>query len=153
MSEYLEATVDKFIFRVATDRLYCRDGLWVFWLQSLGGNRVRVGVTDYLQQHSGDTAFVTVKPVGTSLQVGDDLADFETIKVNITLASPVAGTIATVNEELELYPELVNQSPYEKGWLAEIDAADWKAGRANLLDAEAYFAFMKTQAEEETNKL
>lgn len=153
MPEFLETTVDKFTFRVATDRFYCSDGVWVFWLQSQGGNRVRVGLTDYLQQHSGDVAFVAVKPQGTKLQVGDDLADLETIKVNLTLASPVSGTIVAINEALELNPEFVNQSPYEKGWLAEIDATDWEAGRASLLDAKAYFAVLKSQAEEEAKKL
>jgi len=153
MSEFLKTTVDKFTFRVATDRMYCSDGLWVFWLQPQGGNRVRVGITDYLQQHSGDTTFVTVKPVGTKLQVGDDLADFETIKITIALASPVSGSIVAVNDALELHPEFVNQSPYDKGWLAEIDVTNWEAERATLLDANAYFAVMKEQAEEEVKKL
>jgi glycine cleavage system H protein len=153
MSEFLETTVDKFTFRVATDRLYCRDGLWVFWIQPQAGNRVRVGLTDYLQQHSGDVAFVTVKPLGTRLQVGDDLADLETIKVNIALPSPVSGAIVAINDALELNPELVNQSPYEKGWLAEIEAADWEAGGASLLDAKTYFSVMQSQAQEELNKL
>jgi len=152
MSAFLETTVDKFTFRVATDRLYCSDGLWVFWLQPQGGNRVRVGLTDFLQQHSGDVAFVTVKPPGTQLQVGDDLAELETIKVNMILPSPVSGAIVAVNDALELNPELVNQSPYEKGWLAEIDATDWEAGRASLLDAKAYFAVMQSQAQEESKK-
>ena len=152
MSEFLETTVGKFTFRVATDRLYCRDGLWVYWIQPQGGSRVRVGLTDFLQQQSGDAAFVTVKPVGSRLRTGDDLADLETIKVDITLASPVSGAIAAVNCALESNPELVNQSPYEKGWLAEIEATDWEAGRASLLDAQAYFAVMKSQAEEERKK-
>ena len=153
MSEFLATTVDKFTFRVATDRLYCRDGLWIFWIQPQEGNRVRVGLTDYLQQYSGDVAFVTVKPLGTKLQVGDDLADLETIKVNIVLPSPVSGAIVGVNDALELNPEFVNQSPYEKGWLAEIEATDWEAERALLLDAKAYLAIMKSQAEEEAKKL
>jgi len=153
MPEFLETTVDKFTFRVATDRLYCSDGLWVFWLQPQGGNRVRVGLTDYLQQHSGDVAFVTVKPPGTKLQVGDDLADLETIKVVLELASPVSGVIAAVNDALELNPEFVNQSPYDKGWLAEIDATDWEAGRTSLLDAKAYFEVMQSQVQEELKKL
>ena len=153
MSEFLESTVDKFTFRVATDRFYCRDGLWVFWVQPQSDHRVRVGLTDYLQQHSGDVAFVTVKPTGTTLQVGDDLADLETIKVIMTLPSPVSGAIVAVNAALELNPEFVNQSPYEKGWLAEIDARDWEAARASLLDATAYFAVMQSQAQEELKKL
>jgi glycine cleavage system H protein len=152
MPEYLETTVDKFTFRVAKDRLYCSDGVWIFWIQPQGGSRVRVGLTDYLQQHSGDVAFVTVKPPGTRLKVGDDLADLETIKVNLTLVSPVSGTIAAVNGALEMNPELVNQSPYEDGWLAEIDASDWEAERSALLDAGAYLAVMRSQAEEEVSK-
>ncbi len=152
MPEFLETTVDKFIFRVPTDRLYCRDGLWVLWLQPQGGNRVRVGLTDYLQQHSGDTTFVTVKAAGTELRVGDDLADFETMKVNIVLASPVRGSIVAVNDALELQPELINQSPYEKGWLAEIEVADWETQRVALLDANAYFTIMEAEAREEGKK-
>ena len=67
MSEYLEKVIDKFTFRVATDRYYTTDGVWAFWMQPQAGNRIRVGLTDYLQQHSGDTAFVSVKPIGTVL--------------------------------------------------------------------------------------
>lgn len=150
MPEFLETTVDKFTFRVATGRFYCRDGMWIFWTQS--GNRARVGLTDYLQQRSGDVAFVTVKPPGSKLQVGDDLVDLETIKVNLTLASPVHGAIAAINVALELNPELVNQSPYEQGWLAEIEVMDWETQRASLLDAKTYFEIMKAQAEEEASK-
>ena len=152
MPEYVETTVDKFTFKVATDRFYCTEGLWILWLQPQAGNRVRVGLTDYVQQHSGDVTFVTVKPAGTKLQIGDELADFETMKIVLTLASPVSGTIALVNDALDLNPELVNQSPYDKGWLAEIDVTDWEARRATLLDPNAYFAFMKAEAEEEARK-
>ena len=153
MPEFLETTVDKFTFKVPTDRLYCRQDLWVLWVQPQDGHRVRVGLTDFLQQHSGDTTFITPEPVGTLLQVGDNLAVFETIKVTITLASPVSGSIVAVNDDLELHPEFVNQSPYEKGWLAEIEASDWEAGRDALLCPEAYFEVMKAEAEEEAKKL
>ena len=149
MSEFLETTVDKFTFRVATDRLYCRDGLWIFWIQPQGNSRVRVGLTDFLQQNSGDVAFVTVKPAGTKLKIGDDLADLETIKVNLALTSPVSGTIVTVNEALGLNPELVNQSPYDKGWLAEVQTSSWEAERAALLQPEAYFKLVQDLAQRE----
>jgi glycine cleavage system H lipoate-binding protein len=71
MPEYLEATVDKFVFRVAADRLYSAEGVWV---QPLGQG-VRIGLTDYLQQRSGDVAFVHAKPPGTKLRAGDELAE------------------------------------------------------------------------------
>ncbi len=153
MSDDLEATVDKFTFKVPTDRLYSREGLWVLVDQTGGTDRVRLGLTDYVQQHSGDATIVTVKPAGTQLKVGDALADFETLKASVVLSSPVSGTISTVNGALELNPELVNQSPYEKGWLVEIDATNWNGERGGLLDADVYFAGMKAEAEEEATRL
>ncbi len=152
MTDFLETTVDKFTFRVATDRQYSREGLWVAWLGRRGKGRVRVGVTDCVQQRSGDATFVTVRPVGTRLAAGDDLADLETIKVDLVLPSPVAGSIAAVNEALVPHPELVNQSPYAEGWLAEIEVGDGPAAGAALLDPEAYFVLMKGQAEAEAKK-
>ncbi len=152
MPGFLEATVDKFTFRVATDRLYAREGLWVSLIQPQSENRVRVGVTDFLQMHGGDVTFITSKPVGTMLQVGSDLADFETMKTGMVLASPISGEIVAVNGSLELNPELVNQSPYEKGWLAEIHATSWDVERASLLHARAYLDVMLSQVQEELER-
>ena len=148
MSSYIETTVDKFTFKVATDRAYTPEGLWV----SATGNQVRVGLTDYLQQRSGDVAFVEVKPEGAAVAAGDELATLETIKVNTSLVSPVSGRVAQVNPALEDTPELINSDPYGEGWLAVISVADWAADRARLLTAEQYFKQMKQQAEEDTKK-
>jgi glycine cleavage system H protein len=126
--------------------------LWVLRGLPQGGNPVRIGLTDFLQQHSGDIAFVTIKPPGTTLRVGDDLAEIETIKVNLVLPSPVSGTLVAANEDLQLTPELVNQSPYDQGWLAEVEATDWETDRAALLDPEAYFTVMQSQVEQELKK-
>jgi glycine cleavage system H protein len=152
MSEYLETTVDKFIFRVATDRLYSPDGVWAFWVESQGNGQVRIGLTDYLQQLNGDVAFAHVKPVGTKLTAGDEVAELETIKATVSLCSPVSGTVVEVNPDLELSPEIVNQEPYGKGWLAILEVTDWEADRAKLLDPQAYLSAMRSQAEEELKK-
>ena len=149
MPEYLETTVDKFIFRVATDRYYNDEGIWA----QAEGKRVRVGLSDFLQQRSGDVAFAEVKPEGTALSAGDEIALIETIKVNVSLPSPVGGKIVEVNPAMEIAPEAINQDPYGEGWLAVIEAPDWEADRARLLDPEAYFRLMKGQAEEEAKKL
>lgn len=149
MPNALETTIGKFLFRVPTDRLYSRDGLWVRWLGPADGARVGIGLTDYLQQRSGDATFVTVKPVGTKLEAGADFADLETIKVNLALPSPVSGVIVAVNPALDAHPECVNQGPYGDGWLAEVDVADAAAARAGLLGPDAYFELMKAQAEQE----
>ena len=148
MPDYLETTVDKFTFRVATDRYYSGEGMWV----QAEGNRIRIGLSDFLQQRSGDVAFAEIKPVGTALAPGEEVALIETIKVNVSLASPVSGKVVEVNPAAERSPEVINQDPYGAGWLAIIEATDWQAERRQLLDAQAYFDLMKGQAEEETKK-
>ena len=153
MREYLETTVDKFTFRVAKDRVYTAKGVWVFWVQSEAPNRVRIGVTDYLQQRSGDVAFASVQPVGTKVLAGEKLADVETIKAMVELPSPVSGTVVEVNPALDTTPELINQDPYDKGWLAVIETASWDTERATLLEPEAYFKVMEAEAKEEAKKL
>jgi glycine cleavage system H protein len=149
MPEYLETTVDKFTFKVVRDRLYTQDGVWILPIESQEGVKVRVGLTDYVQQHSGDIAFANLKPIGTSLSVGDEFAEIETIKVNVSLLSPVAGAIVEVNKALEMHPELVNQDPYDKGWLVLVKPTDWDTTRAGLLDPTAYFDLMRSQVDED----
>ena len=149
MTEFLEVTVDKFTFKVATDRFYTREGVWAL----PEANRVRVGLSDFLQQRSGDIAFAEIKPVGTVLAVGDEVAAIETIKVNVILGSPVNDTVLEVNPARETAPEAINQDPYGAGWLAVIDASSWEADRTQLLDAPAYFAVMKAEAEAEAKNL
>lgn len=149
MSEFLETTIDKFTFKVATDRLYTDNHLWVKWEAGL----VRIGLSDYLQQTSGDLAFAEPMPEGTELAPGDELATIETMKTNLSIPSPVSGVVKAVNPRLEDEPELVNQDPYGEGWLVLVETTTWGADTANLLDASAYFAQMKAEAEEEAKNL
>ncbi len=151
MPEYLEIIIDKFTFRVAADRWYTREGVWTSPLPKEEGSgvRVRIGLSDFLQQRSGDIAFAEIKPVGTSFSIGDDVALIETIKVNVALSTPISGKVLEVNAALDTAPEAINQDPYGAGWLAVIAAADWDAERSRLLDAAAYFEVVKREAEEE----
>lgn len=153
MPEYFETTVDKFTFKVARDRMYTRDGVWVLPSGGPDGINVHIGLTDYLQQHSGDAAFANVKRAGTVLNLGDEFAEIETIKVNVELPSPLAGTIIDVNKQLEMYPELVNQDPYDKGWLVVVKPDNWDRAHAELLDANSYFDLMRTQIDEELKEM
>jgi len=148
MLEYLETTVDKFTFKVAIDRLYNEEGIWA----KPEGNLVRIGLSDFLQQRSGDVAFAEVKPVGTKAAFGDEIALIETIKVNISLTSPVTGKVVEVNPAMVTAPEAINQDPYGTGWLAVVEATDWQTDKANLLDPQAYLAKMKVEAEQEVKK-
>ena len=146
MPEFLETRVDKFTFKVALDRFYNAEGVWT----KPEGDRIRIGLSDFIQQRSGDVAFAEVKPVGTRLAFGEEIAVIETIKVNISLGSPVSGEIAEVNPAMESTPETINQDPYGEGWLALVKASNWESDRSRLMDAHAYYERMKGQAEEET---
>ncbi len=145
--EYLEATVDKFVFRAARDCRYSDADVWA----KREGDRVRVGLTDYLQQKSGDVAFVNLKSIGRVLEPDDELAAIETIKVDLVIPAPLAGKIVAVNDALAAHPELVNSDPYGAGWLADIEPRDYM-DFATLLDAETYLPKMKVRAELERQK-
>jgi glycine cleavage system H protein len=148
MIDTIETKVDKFTFKVAIDRFYTNEGVWAF----ASGSSVRIGLSDFLQQSSGDIAFADVKAVGTVLAIGGAAAVIETIKVNIDFASPIAGTIVRVNALMETAPETINLDPYGEGWVCEIEAVDWESEQKNLVDPEAYFAWMKLEAENEVKK-
>jgi glycine cleavage system H protein len=148
MLNFLETSIDKFIFKVADDRMYTPEGVWAL----AEGNRVRIGLTDFQQQRSGDVAFAEIKPVGTQLVFDDEVAVIETIKVNISLGSPAAGQVIEVNPAMTDAPEAINLDPYSAGWMAVIEAADWEADRSRLMDPQTYFAYMKSLAQEELNK-
>lgn len=122
-----------------------REGVWA----RVEGHRARLGLSDFLQQRSGDIAFVEVKPEGTFLASGDEFSTIETIKVDIALSSPVSGKLVQVNPNLRSAPEVINQDPFGEGWLCELELSDWDADRPRLLDAATYFEKMKQEAEEE----
>jgi glycine cleavage system H protein len=145
MTNYLEYQIDKFIFRIADDRFYTDDGLWVMPETTTA----RIGISDYMQQRSGDVAFAEVKPEGTVLAVGDELAVIETIKVNISIVSPAAGKVIEVNPLMETSPEVINQDPYGTGWLAEIELGDQFNSLERLLDPHTYLSKIMKDAEQE----
>ncbi|MHB8088690.1 MAG: glycine cleavage system protein H [Anaerolineaceae bacterium] len=148
MSSFLETKVDKFTFRVDSACFFNSEGVWV----RVEGNRARLGLSDFLQQRSGDIAFVEVKPEGTVLVFGDEFSTIETIKVDISLSSPVSGKVVKVNPTLETTPEIINQDPFGEGWFFEVELSAWDTDKLKLLDASAYFEKMKIEAEAEVKR-
>jgi glycine cleavage system H protein len=148
MTDYLQTTVDKFTFRVDPTCFFNSEGVWV----RAEGNRGRLGISDFVQQRSGDIAFVEVKPEGTILALGDEFSSIETIKVDIAFSSPVSGKVVRVNPALEAAPEIINQDPFGEGWLCEVELSNLEADLKSLLDANAYFVKMKREAEEEVKR-
>ncbi|HEY7703219.1 MAG TPA: glycine cleavage system protein GcvH [Acidimicrobiia bacterium] len=107
------------------------------WLAVGEDGTVRLGITDYAQDALGDVVFVQLPVVGLVVEPGAILAEVESTKSVAEVYAPVAGTVSGINSELTDRPELVNQSPYEGGWFAELKVADPDALQG-LLDADAY---------------
>jgi glycine cleavage system H protein len=143
-SEFLQITVGKFIFLVREGYLYTEVGVWVAW--DAGTGTARAGLSDFRQQTSGDVAFVELPAVGQAVQSGGELANVETVKVDLEVAAPFDAEVTSVNEALVDAPELINQDPYGAGWLVELKPAIWP--QAGLMDARAYLEVMTAQAEE-----
>lgn len=144
----LEVTVDKFTFRIPETLLFNDAGVWV----AVEGSRARLGLSDFAQQVNGDVAFANVEPAGTGIEAGNEFGTIETVKVNVSLPSPVTGKVVEVNQLLQDAPEVINQDPYGKGWMAVLELVDWKKDRAGLLDASRYLELVKAQAQAELKK-
>ncbi len=144
----LEVTVDKFKFRIPETLLYSDAGIWV----EVDGRRARMGLTDFAQQVNGDIAFANVVPAGAVLQAGDEFGSIETVKVDVGLPSPVAGKIVEANPLLKDSPEVINQDPYKKGWMAVLELSDWEMNKQGLMDAPHYLELVRQQAEAELKK-
>jgi glycine cleavage system H protein len=144
-NDSLALTVDKFTFRFPKELLYSEAGLWM----RREGDLLRLGLSDFAQQRSGDIAFANLTPPGTVLEVDDEIAGIETVKVNISLPSPVKGKILEVNTGLQESPEWINQDPYGRGWMVVIEPEDLNRARKGVLDAQSYLELARQQAEME----
>ncbi|MBL7191248.1 glycine cleavage system protein GcvH [bacterium] len=103
----------------------------------LEGDTVTIGITDYAQSELGDVVFVELPETGAKFNHGDVFGTIEAVKAVSDMYSPVSGEVIEINTALEETPELVNQSPYEEGWMIKMKLSD-KAVIDSLLSAEAY---------------
>ncbi len=106
------------------------------WLKE-EGEIAKVGITDHAQSELTDIVFVELPEVGKEIKKGEELCVVESVKSVSELYAPVSGKIVNVNKKLEDAPETINESPYDEGWLVEIEVQD-KSEIDNLLDAESY---------------
>ncbi|MFZ5814768.1 MAG: glycine cleavage system protein GcvH [Bacillota bacterium] len=117
---------------------YTKEHEWI----KVEGNVGTVGITAFAQDQLGDVVFVELPAVGRVLKQNEQFGVVESVKTVSDLYSPVSGKVLEVNGELESAPELVNQSPYEQGWMLKIELSN-PAEIDSLLDAAGYEAFVK----------
>ena len=115
------------------DLKYTKEHEWA----KIDGNVVTIGVTDFAQSELGDIAWLDMPAVGDETKKGDPFGTIEAVKTVEDLYAPLTGKIIEVNGELLDSPELVNDDPYGKGWIAKLEYSD-KSEIENLLSAEEY---------------
>ena len=123
---------------VPDDRRYAPDHEWA----RPEGDLVRVGITDFAQDRLGDVVYVELPEVGASFAKGDVFGTVESVKAVSDLIMPVGGEVVEVNGALEGSPELVNDRPYDEGWMILVRPAD-RAGLEGLMTRDEYLRMIE----------
>jgi glycine cleavage system H protein len=96
-----------------------------------------VGITDHAQKELTDIVFVDLPEMGKEVKKGDELCVIESVKSVSEIYTPMSGKIVKVNSKLDDSPEIINESPYDDGWLVELEISD-KSEADSFLDAAEY---------------
>lgn len=117
------------------------------WVKVSGkSKKVKVGITDYAQESLGDIIYIELPEVETHVDADTEMAEIESTKASSPVIAPVSGTIIEVNEELVDHPELINEDPYGKGWIAVIEMDD-PTELEDLMDYEEYESYLEEEAQ------
>lgn len=106
------------------------------WIETLDNGNVRIGVTEHAQSALGDIVFVEL-PELDSYATGDECGVVESVKTASDIYAPLTGTVVAVNDALEDAPELINENPYDDGWIFEMKL-DSDEEIKDLMTAEEY---------------
>jgi glycine cleavage system H protein len=103
-----------------TNLKYTTDHEWI----RIEGGTACVGITDYAQSELGEIVYVDVTTRGESLSREDAFGTIEAVKTVSDLFMPLSGEVLEINPALEDAPEIINESPYDKGWIVRIKPSD-----------------------------
>lgn len=121
------------------DLLYAATHEWV----RIEGDEAVVGITEFAQEQLGDITFVDLPTVGSILEAGQEMGSVESVKAASELYSPVAGEVLEVNPDLDASPEIINESPFDGGWLIRVKLSATPSG---LMSAEEYEEHAQNEA-------
>ena len=110
--------------------------------------KVRIGISDYAQKQLREIVFVELPSVGETITQPEPFGTVESVKAVSDLVAPVSGKIEEVNEEVGDKPELLNESPYDKGWLIVVSPTNLDADLKNLMDFNKAVEWHKSKAKE-----
>jgi len=113
------------------------------WVKVISETVVRVGITDYAQSALGDIVYLSLPAVGTSLAAGQTCGEVESTKSVSDIYAPLDGVVKVINDAAVTEPSVINSSPYEAGWLIELEVPSASIAET-LLDANAYLGLTST---------
>jgi glycine cleavage system H protein len=125
------------------DMFYHKEHFWA----RIEGDLVTVGTTDFAQKLAGQVVYVELPSPGKAVEQGKPCGSMESGKWVGRIYAPVSGKIDSINGDLEDAPELINESPYEKGWMCKIKASNLQEDLKNLMKAEGLTDFIKSEIE------
>jgi glycine cleavage system H protein len=96
-----------------------------------------VGITDHAQSELTDIVFVELPEKGKEVKKGDELCVVESVKSVSEIYAPISGIVVDINKKLEDSPEIINEAPYDDGWLVKLEILD-KSEIDTLLDTDSY---------------
>ena len=114
------------------------------WLKLDGGTAV-IGITHFAQDSLGDVVFVELPDVGSDIGQFEKIGEIESVKAVSDLFCPIGGKVVEVNDSLADSPELVNDSPYEDGWMLKVEVAD-SSDIDRLMSASEYDALIESES-------
>ena len=114
------------------------------WLRIEGDTAV-IGITHFAQDSLGDVVFVELPEVGSDVEQFEKMGEIESVKAVSDLYCPVGGRVVEVNDSLNDSPELVNDSPYEEGWMIKVEVSDGSE-IDRLMSASEYGALVEAES-------
>jgi glycine cleavage system H protein len=106
------------------------------WIK-VDGNIATIGITDFAQGELGDIVYIEINSIGNELNVSEIFGTVEAVKTVSDLFMPIKGTVLEINSNIESTPEIVNEDPYDKGWIIKIEISE-NRDIENLLSADDY---------------
>ena len=114
------------------------------WVKDEGDETVTIGITDHAQELLGDLVFVELPDIGDVIESGGEAGVVESVKAASDIYSPISGEVIEINEDLVDSPELVNEQPYDNGWIYKMKLNN-ASELDELLDAEAYTEVVESE--------
>jgi glycine cleavage system H protein len=120
---------------------YHKEHTWV----KVSGKKATIGITDYAQEALGDIVYIDLPETDSEAEANSEISEIESTKATSPVISPVSGTVTEVNDDLSESPEIINEDPYGKGWIAVIELTD-ESEIEDLLDAAEYDKYLEEEA-------